>query len=438
MRIFISHGTDRGDAAEQAFLDRFAQTLKDSETDQLPVEILLDKKRLEQGYEWEDSIREWLRICDVAIILLTPRAVTRPWVEKEATILFERHLTDQKLRVIPIDLTGAKELPDRFGDLSRLQGGKYPCDSFESALTLAQKIGIELQQQAQWQSVADDDLQDYLYTTMKMSAERDTLLRRFRRLLNVRPASWRAGADFESLELRELARSLVTAIVPRRCSITDAMADLRASGVDVTTRIELFKRLQALWVGSDVYEKIPREVRGTGCEDVPVIFALQWDGDPEKRHWGPDQTLRRSVLPSISVRFIEVASGALDAGVDELERDVLLGYQEQVLKKSRPDGVQGRLRSHGSAGSPADRLSRERAPVFILLPTGFVDVQAVRELCAKYPSLYVLIRRSDSPPVKEHKCVVLLAGLDSDREKEAFFECQDVYWELNDERDQVS
>ena len=84
MRIFISHGTDKENPAELAFLDALERDLRIAEPGAAPHDVLLDRTRLEVGDEWKLILHDWLDECHVAVLLLSERALTRPWVLQEA------------------------------------------------------------------------------------------------------------------------------------------------------------------------------------------------------------------------------------------------------------------------------------------------------------------------------------------------------------------
>ena len=75
MRIFISHGTDKSNPAELQFLDTVEQQLRLTEAGAASHEILLDRSRLEAGDDWAGILNDWLAECQVAILMLSKRAL---------------------------------------------------------------------------------------------------------------------------------------------------------------------------------------------------------------------------------------------------------------------------------------------------------------------------------------------------------------------------
>jgi ADP-ribose pyrophosphatase YjhB (NUDIX family) len=79
-RIFISHSARDADARE--VLERIDQGLESA-----GFEVMLDRKRLRGGDEWEVKLFTWLKSCDGAVVLFSQNALTSDWVAQESTIL---------------------------------------------------------------------------------------------------------------------------------------------------------------------------------------------------------------------------------------------------------------------------------------------------------------------------------------------------------------
>jgi len=106
LRIFISHSANAiEEPATQAFLDALAARLQGD----LGCEPLTDQKDLTAGDEWLQRLYAWMGLCDAAVVLLSPRAVTREnstWVPREANLLLWRKALDPRFVVIPVLIGG--------------------------------------------------------------------------------------------------------------------------------------------------------------------------------------------------------------------------------------------------------------------------------------------------------------------------------------------
>jgi hypothetical protein len=94
-KVFVSHSAKEDDAG--ALLDALEAGLKAAGYD-----VLLDRTRLAAGDDWRGKLSNWLEECHAGLVLLSPNAVTRPWVIAEATVLMQRKTTQPGFTVIPI------------------------------------------------------------------------------------------------------------------------------------------------------------------------------------------------------------------------------------------------------------------------------------------------------------------------------------------------
>jgi TIR domain len=100
-RLFISH-TSKSDAAIER-LDDLRTALEAREFD-----VIVDREQLGPGDEWRREIYTWLGLCDMAVVMIAPRALdpANPWVSREATILMWRRALDPDFRVVPVLVDG--------------------------------------------------------------------------------------------------------------------------------------------------------------------------------------------------------------------------------------------------------------------------------------------------------------------------------------------
>jgi hypothetical protein len=84
MKVFLSHGFDAADTDGHQALDWLCDALRAADP---RIDPFYDRQRLQSGYDWEQALHVWLEGCSAAVVFLSERAVTRPWVRKESTIL---------------------------------------------------------------------------------------------------------------------------------------------------------------------------------------------------------------------------------------------------------------------------------------------------------------------------------------------------------------
>ncbi|MFT3953310.1 MAG: toll/interleukin-1 receptor domain-containing protein [Piscinibacter sp.] len=105
-RVFISHSANAvEEPATQAFLDALVAAI----AAEPGFEPLTDRTDLQAGDDWMQQLYTWMGLCDAAVVLLSPRAVTREnsaWVPRETNLLLWRKSLDKRFVVIPVLLGG--------------------------------------------------------------------------------------------------------------------------------------------------------------------------------------------------------------------------------------------------------------------------------------------------------------------------------------------
>jgi hypothetical protein len=105
-RVFISHSANAvEEPTTQAFLDALVAAI----AAEPGFEPLTDRTDLQAGDEWMQQLYTWMGLCDAAVVLLSPRAVTREnsaWVPRETNLLLWRKSLDPRFVVIPVLIGG--------------------------------------------------------------------------------------------------------------------------------------------------------------------------------------------------------------------------------------------------------------------------------------------------------------------------------------------
>src|SRR5687768_10773334 len=106
MRIFISHSTEKGDAAGKKRLVDLKRSLKGPSAASTGHDVLLDFDRLDPAAKWRAVLDEWMATCHAGVLVMTPKSLTSSWVLKEATILAHRAARDPQFLLFPVLLDG--------------------------------------------------------------------------------------------------------------------------------------------------------------------------------------------------------------------------------------------------------------------------------------------------------------------------------------------
>ena len=216
--IFISHSAHEDeDPVSFKYLETMRRTLEEA-----GHEILLDRIRLKSGDDWNAVIVNWMYVCDVAVILFSPRALTSSYVLFEVSNLVGRLRRETGARLEPG--RGAVKICPVVGPgitVEQIREGFFgaidfhllhvlgPCDDDRELASKLLDAIPDTSLNATWL----DDLVDGI--TDILSRHRDAL-----------PAALREGGvslkDTSPAEHpRRLARHLMT------CSLTDVLRILR-------------------------------------------------------------------------------------------------------------------------------------------------------------------------------------------------------------------
>jgi TIR domain len=127
-RLFFSHSTKKGSAERKALM-----CLADAlEAD---YEVLLDRTTLKLGGNWRPIIRDWIKGCDAAVVLITPGSIASEFCKYEWSILSFRRTLQEKFLIIPIYLGSTpdaiKGRPDQISEIS----GSFDFDDTESMIS---------------------------------------------------------------------------------------------------------------------------------------------------------------------------------------------------------------------------------------------------------------------------------------------------------------
>jgi TIR domain len=84
----------------------------------------LDNLDIPTGDRWRQTIAWWLSACQAAVVLLSPEALTSPWVRYELSVLANREKVEQNMRLVLVYLGVTRELVDAHPELAPCQLGE--------------------------------------------------------------------------------------------------------------------------------------------------------------------------------------------------------------------------------------------------------------------------------------------------------------------------
>jgi hypothetical protein len=102
-RVFISHSA--ADSAEGGAVNVSAHAVRVAVREALKAagfEVLIDEVELKPGDSWRARINLWLRLCDAAVLIVSPAALQSHYVAFEANVLGYRWSEDNGFRIIPV------------------------------------------------------------------------------------------------------------------------------------------------------------------------------------------------------------------------------------------------------------------------------------------------------------------------------------------------
>lgn len=103
-RVFISHSAaDADDSKEQVNVRAHDVRVAIRDALKPDYHVLLDEIALQAGDLWRARINLWLRLCDAAVLIISPAALKSHYVAYEANILgYRKAALDPNLRIIPV------------------------------------------------------------------------------------------------------------------------------------------------------------------------------------------------------------------------------------------------------------------------------------------------------------------------------------------------
>ena len=401
MRIFISHGTDKSKDPELQFLDGLEQLLRQSAADGAPHDVLLDRTRLEAGDDWAGVLQDWLAECEVAILLLSPRAMQRPWVLKEATILAFRRDRDPAFPLLPILLPGVDRAAfDAHPGFSALALGAT--QAFAAGVVPAAVVDfvnhklagapvpritpLDRLQTALENRICDANAQALEQTCEDLAGE---------------PVAWSAGIDRVRQRARVVARAIVRGRLGRLVTLTGMTKSLSTAALANEQNRKVLDLASSVWVEEEVAARLRSVI---ACRAVaPTAAAL----NSARVRYGARMAVWRAQLPDIGNNIYWVAGGGSDGWADEIVERICASYLE------------GNKDLCDDADDADDMLRARVEPVFFVIPPPLPDAMLLASLHQRYASAVFIAHTGDTLPATLPAHITALhPGLRLDLEKQ--------------------
>lgn len=401
MRIFISHGTDEKKPAERAYLDQLESGLQ-----ALPgAQVFLDRTRLEQGDLWEDCLLDAISGCDAALIVLSKRALTRPWVQREATLLCFRKLREPtfQLHWVQRPDVSAGLLTEsawvRTSGLQRVQSARRGATVAQVVQAMAAIQAVPERPETQLER-----LQDALVAMLERvrPARLEALCER---LLSA-PAPWIASAGADTRCARLLASAVLRGRFAQKGRLPELAKQLLDAGMPAADMRRVIEIAAPMWVDQDVCRRL------VDLSDAPQgrePFAAALNGLSGR--WCATMTVRRSQLPTLARNVLFPVGGGSDNSEAELVRGIRRAYRE------RP-GIEDDLESDEQVD---EVLAQRTQPLFCVLPDKTADTLLLRALRRRFPRVTFIVHSGPMLPAQDSPVLVALRpGLNPQTEGQAF------------------
>ena len=367
MRIFISHGIDKGVPAEVAFLDELIEKLGVPPANH---HIVVDRRRIQPGDDWNDVLDDMLADCHGAVLLLGPRALDRPWVWKEATLLSFRRARDPAFPFYLVRLPGvAVQDLDTHPVMNSL---RLTATQAFPPNTLPGEIASWVLSRVATVSPAGltplDQVTNALVAHLG-SADGPSLQSICDRLLPG-DVEWAAGDE----RRRQYARALAGGIVRGRLAVigglTRLLGELRLAGVPVHHLAGIRELAASLWVDSEVSAKLAALI-GRPPEAKRFVAGLNATRLP----YSSRMVARRAVLPDITEFVFQVAGG----NSDDRERELV-----DAIRRAFREGNEDMVETDEEVD---ELLAVQPAPTVYVLPQPVPDDDLLLSLRKRFPAV---------------------------------------------------
>lgn len=399
MRIFISHGTDKSSPIELGFLDELERQLRVPEAHGQAHEVLLDRSRLQAGDDWAGVLHDWLAECHASVLLLSQRALDRPWVHKEATILSFRRKRDAAFPLIPVLLPG----------LTPSDVASHPAfsalglDDLQSFPTGVQPAAVAafVKNRLAAISVSEATPMDRLERVLEnwLSDGNATALEQACHDWLGEPVAWSSEIDRARQRARVIARVIARGRLAPSVTLARMAKALTGAALPRERTLKVLDLASSLWVDEEVAARF-RAVMDSRAS-APVAAAL----NSGRIEFGAKMAVWRTLLPDLAGDVYCLCGGSSDGRQDEIVDAMHRAYME-----GNKDDVEDEEEA-------AALLAVREEPVFFVLPPPVPDEALLADLHQRYPSAIFIAHTGTHLPADLGPHITALApGLKLDLE----------------------
>lgn len=398
MRVFISHGTDEKKQAELDYLFELEQGLA-----ALPgVDVFLDRQRLKMGDLWEDRLLDAIAGCNVALIVLSQRALKRPWVVREATLLGFRKRREPAFRLYCVrrpDVTARMLAAHPWVKTSGLQSVQAARGN-PTAAQVVQAIASD-GAPAPGPRTRLERLQDALEAMLEQA--RPQRLEALCEQILGAPAPWIGS----STEQTRCAQLLASAVLRGRFSPLGQLhalaRELMAAGLPRASMRRVIELAAPMWVDEDIASRLTELIDVTEGGEP---FAAALNGGFAR--WSTRMVAARTQLPTLADNVLYVVGGGSDNGLAELIMRIRRAYR---ARRDVPDDL--------DSDEQVDEVLRARVqPIFCVLPREAGDTQLLRALRQRFPRVTFIVSSGQTLPTASSPVLsALTPGLNVDMER---------------------
>jgi hypothetical protein len=339
--------------------------------------------------------------CQVAILMLSRRALARPWVLKEATILSFRKARDPAFAFLPLLLPGIDHAAiAAHPGFSALRLDVW--QAFEAGVA-AQTVASLVKQKLAGIQVPPttplDRLQDVLENRI-CQANAGALERACEDLLG-ETVAWSAETDRSRQRARVFARAITRGKLGRMVTLTGMTKVLNAAALAKEHLQKVLDLAASYWVEEEVAARL-RSLIGAGANSAWAAAI-----NSELVRSGVKMAVWRAQLPDISEDIYFIAGGGSDNWGIELPERMFTAYYEG--NKDEVFGVE----------EAETVLSVRREPVFFVIPAPAPDQALLSTLRQRFPSVVFIVHTGSTLPsgLPDH-IIPLIPGLHLDLEKQ--------------------
>ena len=416
MRIFISHGTNKDDAADLSFLRELADELGKSTGPATPAHtVLLDLTRLKAGDDWPGILHDFLAECQAAVLVLSKRALTRPWVLKEATILSYRKAREKSAFpffcvVMPDTSMAAVQALPAFNALG-LDGqqafapGTPPAQVAAWVKTLLAQIQVP-------DVTPLDRLQNELANRIGLTQNTQALEQICEDWLG-EPVEWFASSERGTQRARVMARAIARGDLRKLKTLARMTMALRGTALNNENCKRVLDLSASLWVDAEVAGQLGAFMAAAFPLDddpastAPLAVAL----NSEAAEHGLKMAVWRCQLPDTAESVYWVAGGLADNSEDALIDAFRREYRNAIGKPNLSAKVVDAM------------LAARGEPVFFVIPVPDPDRALLCALRKTFPrAVFIAHTGSALQPadaVPDH-LLQLAPGLDTKIEIDQF------------------